>query len=63
MTIQSINAYTPSKGADPKLDRTWATKEEVRMTNAEIESLKEDLNKMKIVLNKLVQKELDRESL
>lgn len=63
MTIQSINAYTPSKGADPKLDRTWATKEEVRMTNAEIESLKEDLNKIKIVLNKLVQKELDRESL
>tara|TARA_R100000008_G_scaffold13378_1_gene6588 strand:+ start:296 stop:487 length:192 start_codon:yes stop_codon:yes gene_type:complete len=63
MTIQSINAYTPSKGADPKLDRTWATKEEVRMTNAEIESLKEELNKMKIVLNKLVQKELDRESL
>ena len=63
MTIQSINAYTPSKGADPKLDRTWATKEEVRMTNAEIESLKEELNKMKIVLNKLVQKELERESL
>ena len=63
MTIQSINAYTPSKGVDPKLDRTWATKEEVRMTTADFESLKEELNKMKIVLNKLVQKELDRESL
>ena len=62
MTIQSINAYTPSKGADPKLDRTWATKEELHGVVGEIELLKDELNHIKIVLNKLVQRELDSES-
>ncbi len=62
MTIQSINAYTPSRGADPKLDRKWATKEELHGVVGEIELLKEELNQIKIVLNKLVQRELDSES-
>ena len=46
MTIQSINAYTPSRGADPKLDRTWATKEELHRVIGEIELLKEELNQI-----------------
>ena len=36
MTIQSINAYTPSRPADPRLDRTWATKKEVQGSVDEI---------------------------
>ena len=78
MTIQSINAYTPSKGADPKLDRTWATKvelvtgvgalhkdtfEKFEIVRMEIENIKEEMDKIKIVLNKLVQRELDNESI
>ena len=62
MTIQSINAYTPARAADPKLDRTWATKEELHRVIGEIELLKDEINQIKIVLNKVVQRELDSES-
>ena len=41
MTIQSINAYTPSRGADPRLDRTWATKAEVEKLENHIVNLRE----------------------
>ena len=62
MTIQSINAYTPSKGADPKLDRKWATKvelvtgvgalhkdtfEKFEIVRMEIENLKEEIKSLK----------------
>ena len=50
MTIQSINAYTPSKGADPKLDRKWATKEELHGVVGEIELLKEVCDTVFLVL-------------
>ena len=41
MTIQSINAYTPSRPAAPRLDRTWATKKEVQQLQEQIDELKE----------------------
>ena len=41
MTIASINAYTPSRGADPRLDRTWATKAEVEKLENQIVNLRE----------------------
>ena len=52
-------------------DNNWATKLEVytgvvaleKQVNEQIQDLRNDLNQIKIVLNKLVQKELDRESL
>ena len=56
---------------DSKLDDNWATKLEVytgvvaleKQVNEQIQDLRNDLNQIKIVLNKLVQKELDRESI
>ena len=56
---------------DSKLDGNWATKLEVytgvvaleKQVNEQIQDLRNDLNQIKIVLNKLVQKELERESL
>ena len=52
-------------------DNNWATKLELytgvvaleKQVNEQIQDLKEDLNQIKVVLNKLVQKELERESL
>ena len=52
-------------------DNNWATKLELytgvvaleKQVNEQMQDLKEDLNQIKIVLNKLVQKELERESL
>ena len=44
MTIQSINAYTPSRGANPSLDRTWATKKEVQQLQEQIDKLNEHMN-------------------
>ena len=52
-------------------DNNWATKLELytgvdaleKQVNAQMQDLKEDLNQIKVVLNKLVQKELERESL
>ena len=44
MTIQSINAYTPSRPADPRLDRTWATKKEVQHLQEQIDKLNEHMN-------------------
>jgi len=52
-------------------DNNWATKLEVytgvvaleKQVNEQIQDLRNDLNQIKIVLNKLVQKELDRESI
>ena len=41
MTIASINAYTPSRGSDPRLDRTWATKAEVEKLENQIVNLRE----------------------
>ena len=56
---------------DFKLDDNWATKLEVytgvvaleKQVNEQIQDLRNDLNQIKIVLNKLVQKELERESI
>jgi len=56
---------------DSNLDGNWATKLEVytgvvaleKQVNEQIQDLRNDLNQIKIVLNKLVQKELDRESI
>ena len=56
---------------DSKLDDNWATKLEVytgvvaleKQVNEQIQDLRNDLNQIKIVLNKLVQKELERESI
>ena len=44
MTIQSINAYTPSRGANPSLDRTWATKKEVQQLQEQIDKLNKHMN-------------------
>ena len=52
-------------------DNNWATKLEVytgvvaleKQVNEQIQDLRNDLNQIKIVLNKLVQKELERESI
>jgi|TARA_B100000424_G_C22676754_1_gene370980 hypothetical protein len=52
-------------------DNNWATKLELytgvvaleKQVNEQMQDLKEDLNQIKVVLNKLVQKELERESL
>ena len=52
-------------------DNNWATKLELytgvvaleKQVNEQMQDLKEDLNQIKVVLNKLVQKELDRESI
>ena len=51
-------------------DNNWATKLELytgvvaleKQVNEQMQDLKEDLNQIKVVLNKLVQKELERES-
>ena len=56
---------------DSKLDDNWATELEVytgvvaleKQVNEQIQDLRNDLNQIKIVLNKLVQKELERESI
>jgi|TARA_B100001778_G_scaffold19296_1_gene14427 hypothetical protein len=56
---------------DSNLDGNWATKLEVytgvvaleKQVNEQIQDLRNDLNQIKIVLNKLVQKELERESI
>ena len=52
-------------------DNNWATKLELytgvvaleKQVNEQMQDLKEDLNQIKVVLNKLVQKELEREAL
>ena len=52
-------------------DNNWATKLELytgvvaleKQVNEQMQDLKEDLNQIKVVLNILVQKELERESL
>ena len=52
-------------------DNNWATKLELytgvvaleKQVNEQMQDLKEDLNQIKVVLNKLVEKELERESL
>ena len=52
-------------------DNNWATKLELytgvvaleKQVNEQMQDLKEDLNQIKVVLTKLVQKELERESL
>ena len=41
MTIASINAYTPSKGGDPSLSRTWASKAKVDQLEHQIIHLRE----------------------
>ncbi len=50
MTISSINAYTPSRPADPRLDRTWATKEEVEKLQKQIDILSERIDKTQDVI-------------
>jgi len=47
MTIQSINAYTPQRGANPSLDRTWATKSEVAVLQEQIDNLEESIRSLK----------------
>ena len=41
MTIASFNAYTPSKGGDPSLSRTWASKKELDKLENQIVNLRE----------------------
>ena len=68
MTIQSINAYTPSRGANPKLNRKWATKvelvtgvsalhkdtfEKFEIVRMEIENLKEEIENLKNIIQEL----------
>ncbi len=50
MTISSINVYTPSCPADPRLDRTWATKEEVEKLQKQIDILSERIDKTQDVI-------------
>ena len=54
MTIQSINAYTPSRPSDPSLDRVWATKDKLASLQEEndelrnkVEDLESDLEELK----------------
>ena len=54
MTIQSINAYTPSRPSDPSLDRVWATKDNLSSLEEEnvelrskVEDLESDLEELK----------------
>ena len=50
MTIQSINAYTPSRPSDPSLDRVWATKDNLTSLEEENEELKERLGIVEQIL-------------
>ena len=40
MTIQSINAYTPQRGASSSLNRTWATKEQIDNLQKQLDDLR-----------------------
>lgn len=56
MTIQSINAYTPSRPSDPSLDRVWATKKQVDNLQKQLDELKKAVEDNVKVRNKLTEK-------
>ena len=43
MTIQSINAYTPSRPSDPSLDRVWATRKQVDDLQRHLHQLRKEV--------------------
>ena len=55
MTIQSINAYTPSRGADPSLSRTWATKEQFEDLQKQVDELRKVIEDNIEARNKLTE--------
>ena len=55
MTIQSINAYTPSRPSDPSLDRVWATKKQVDNLQKQLDELKKAIENNIDARNKLTE--------
>ena len=55
MTIQSINAYTPSRPSDPSLDRVWATKKQVDNLQKQLDELKKAVEDNIVARNKLTE--------
>ena len=55
MTIQSINAYTPSRPSDPSLNRVWATKEQVDNLQNQLDELKKAIENNIDARNKLTE--------
>ena len=53
MTIQSINAYTPSRPSDPSLDRVWATKDNLASLQQENEELRNKVEDLESDLEEL----------
>ena len=53
MTIQSINAYTPSRPSDPSLDRVWATKDNLASLQEENEELRNKVEDLESDLEEL----------
>ena len=53
MTIQSINAYTPSSPSDPSLDRVWATKDNLASLQEENEELRNKVEDLESDLEEL----------
>ena len=47
MTIASINVYTPSRGADSSLNRTWATKSEVAKLQEQVDKIEQENEKLR----------------
>ena len=56
MTIQSINAYTPSRPSDPSLDRVWATRKQVDDLQRQLDELRKAVEDNVKVRNKLTEK-------
>ena len=55
MTIQSINAYTPSRPSDPSLDRVWATKKQGDNLQKQLDELKKAVEDNIVARNKLTE--------
>ena len=47
MTIASINVYTPSRGASTSLSRKWATKSEVAKLQEQIDTLEQEIERLR----------------
>ena len=55
MTIQSINAYTPSRPSDPSLDRVWATKDNLTSLEEENGQLRSKVELLESQLSELTE--------
>ena len=53
MTIQSLNAYSPSRPLDSRIDRTWATKSVLAQLQEQIDQLKKAIEENIEVRNRL----------